>query len=57
MPPQARTRRRIQSESSRFKIGERLGSVAFHPLNSSLAVSGATSEVGVYDGDGTGSPN
>ena len=42
-----------KSESSRIKVGERVGSVAFHPLKSWLAVSGATSEVGVYDPDGT----
>ena len=30
-----------------------MASVAFHPLKSWLAVSGATSEVGVYDADGT----
>ncbi|HUP15414.1 MAG TPA: hypothetical protein VM848_05120 [Acidimicrobiia bacterium] len=42
-----------KSESSRIKIGERVGSVAFHPLKSWLAVSGATSDVGVYDPDGT----
>jgi WD40 repeat protein len=41
-----------KSESSRIKIGERVGSVAFHPLKSWLAVSGASSEVGVYDADG-----
>jgi WD40 repeat protein len=42
-----------RSESSRIKVGERVGSVAFHPLKSWLAVSGATTEVGVYDADGT----
>lgn len=42
-----------KSESSRIKVGGRVGSVAFHPLKSWLAVSGATSEVGVYDVDGT----
>lgn len=42
-----------RSETSRIKIGERVGSVAFHPLKSWLAVSGATSEVGIFDADGT----
>jgi WD40 repeat protein len=42
-----------RAESSRIKVGERVGSVAFHPLKSWLAVSGATSQVGVFDADGT----
>ncbi|HKY47319.1 MAG TPA: WD40 repeat domain-containing protein [Acidimicrobiia bacterium] len=42
-----------RSEARRIKIGERVGSVAFHPLKSWLAVASATSEVGVYDADGT----
>jgi WD40 repeat protein len=41
------------AELSRAKVGERVGSVAFHPLKSWLAVSGATSEVSIYDADGT----
>lgn len=42
-----------RSEASRMKVGERVGSVAFHPVKSWLAVAGTTSEVGVYDIDGT----
>jgi WD40 repeat protein len=40
-------------ESCRIKIGERVGSVAFHPLKAWVAVSGATPTIGVYDTDGT----
>jgi len=43
-----------QTESNRIKIGERVSSVAFHPLQSWLAVASATSHVGVYHADGTG---
>lgn len=42
-----------KTESNRIKIGDRIGSVAFHPLKSWLAVSGVNAKVAVYEPDGT----